>query len=412
MLCAVPARGQEIDAQALLEKVRRLVLATVQQAPRYTCMEQVERYWYGNRKVARPGCDTDRPPEAVDRNLLRSDRLRLDVAVGAGQEMFSWHGEKSFRTEEIDELVTSGPISSGTYFSFLSSIFLEGRANIDFLGLRKEADKQLAVFGYAVPITRSAFETHTVNGTEAMGYRGEFLADAITGELEQLDIETEDMPKSAMVCSFNFKARYGTTVLGGNSFRLPTDVVMDVLDIGHEHTKTVTQYQQCHQFKGESVLRFDEAPAASVETPKAQHSKELPAGVRVDIRITSIIKPAAAWAGDPIEGELAKDILDGQRQTLARKGTVVSGRLLRIEHGRRPDSYTVALQFTQLSVADGEVAFNLTSSAELDGSRQSAMPRRIQLDSPPLSEQPGACRFRLSDARVKLKGVVTHWTTK
>jgi hypothetical protein len=325
--------------------------------------------------------------------------------------MFSWHGDKSFTTDEIDSLVTAGPISSGTYFSFLSSIFLEGQADIDYRGLHDEAGKQLAVFGYFVPISRSSFETRTSDGKEVMGYRGEFLADPETGEIERLEIETDDMPKTALVCNFALETRYTTAVLRGNNFRLPAGVVMDITDVNHQHTKTISEYKQCREFTGESVLRFNTAPVVR-QADTSPAPKILPAGIGLDIQITSTLNPTTAWGGDVIDGVLASDVLDGRGQVLARQSTAVSGRLLRIEHLRRPDSYTVALQFTEMNAEGGHIALSLNSVTKPAPESRQYMPRRFQLENPPISDLPGACRFRLNDKQVKLKGAVTHWITK
>jgi hypothetical protein len=40
------------------------------------------------------------------------------------------------------------------------------------------------------------------------------------------------------------------------------------------------------------------------------------------------------------------------------------------------------------------------------------MPRRIQLDNPPISNDSAACRFRLNDQQANLKGALTHWVTR
>ena len=283
---AVALHAQKTDPQALLDEVRLKVASTVQRASRYTCMETIEPYWYANRKPVRPGCDTDRSPEINGQNLVRSDRLRLDVAVGSGQEMFSWHGQKSFQTEEIDRLVTAGPISSGTYFSFLSSVFLEGLATVDFLDLRSEAGKQLAAFGYSVPISES--------------------------------------------CEFRASIR-----------RRPGRVIR-------------------------------------------------------------------------LRGELAADILDDHGMVVAPKGTPVHGRLLRLETWVRPSHfYTVALQFRQLSFAGEDYKLNLRSIMEPLSVHvgKNSIRRRIQLNNPPISDDPAACRFRLNDKQVNLKGVTTFWVT-
>jgi hypothetical protein len=80
---------------------------------------------------------------------------------------------------------------------------------------------------------------------------------------------------------------------------------------------------------------------------------------------------------------------------------------------RPSHAYTVALQFRELTSAGEDYRLNLKSLPEpvkADLARDS-MPRRIQLDNPPISDDPGACRFRLNDNQVRLEGVVTYWVT-
>jgi hypothetical protein len=406
--------AQTIEPQILLNKVRQNVAATVRQAPRYTCTETIERFWYANRKVVRPGCDTARPPEVKQRNLLRSDRLRLDVAVGAGQEIFAWHGQKRFQTEEIDKLVTDGPISSGNYFSFLSSIFLEGVAKIDFRTFANEGDHRLAVFGYAVPIGESRFTTRTDSGSDVMGYHGKFTVDVPKGALEQLEILTDDMPESAHVCAFDMKTDYKVTLLKGIPFELPASVAMDVLSPSHERSNTVTEYHDCHEFQAESVLRFDAPPKAT--TPQVpMPARSLPVGISLRIRLKSNVAVDSAWAGDPIEGELEEDVIDPAGQVLIPERTSVQGFLLRVETVFKPlHSHQISLQFRELHFAGEEYQLHLKSQPEpvAVDERATEMPRRIQLENPPISDDPQACRFRLNDKKVKLRGVVTYWITE
>ncbi len=414
LLLASPSFAQSLDAQGLLDRIRTQVAATVERAPHYTCVESIERHWYANRRPARPGCNTDRPPEIVARNLVRSDRLRLDVGVVDGQEIFSWQGARKFRTDDIDELVTGGPISSGSYASFLSSIFLEGIAKVDYLGLRAEGSKQLAAFGYSVPIGQSKFQTETRDGKQVMGYHGQFLADSSTGDLEELDVITDDMPAAAWVCGFSSEAHYKSTLLGNRTFQLPTNVTMTVLDVNHEHTQTFTQYQACREFVGQSTLSFEGAPNTSAaQTPAAARS--LPAGLALKIRLESLIDPLTAWAGDPIEGQLVNDIRDAQNSVLIPRGADVYGRLLRFETWVKPANfYTGALTFERLRWQGQDYSLHLkaVSTPVYVSPGGALLQRRVPLANPAFSDDLSAARFRVNSKREKLKDVTTYWVTE
>ncbi len=57
------------------------------------------------------------------------DRLRLDVAVSEGNEIFSWHGGSKFSSAGVNGVVKSGPISSGSFVGYLRNIlFTQGVA--------------------------------------------------------------------------------------------------------------------------------------------------------------------------------------------------------------------------------------------------------------------------------------------
>ena len=386
--------AQTLDPQALLTQVRRDVAARIKHAPRYTCTETIERNWY-----------------APDQNLVESDRLRLDVAVGSNGEMFSWHGQNSFQTEEIDRLVTSGPVSSGNYFSFLASIFVERVAKIDFVGMRKAGDKQVAVFQYAVPLAKSGFETRTTSGKATIAYHGEFTVDLANRELEELEIVANQLPESASVYRYSSKTHYRVTVLNGAALQVPVRVDMNLFYQNHERAEVIAQYQQCHEFKAESVLRFD-TTTTEAESSSAKPTLPLPPGLSVRIRIKSQIDLASAWAGDEVNGELAEDLVDSQGKQIAPVGTAVHGLLVLADTGRRPSSYTVAVTFRELNVANVNYKLDLKSVLPLVTEiKESSVPSTVEVDNHRISDDPATCRFRSNRKLVKLKGVVTFWVT-
>ena len=398
------------DPQSLLSQVRKQISVIVESAPHYTCTETIERSWYHNQRPESPGCDTDRAPQIGRRTRVETDRLRLDVAVGADQEMFSWHGEKTFQTEKVDSLVSAGPIHSGSYFGFLSSIFLEGTAQIDYVGVRTEENHEVAVFQYTLPKSESKFDTETDTGPVVLGYHGEFTVDPVNHSLQKFTViaEEREVPESAHFCSLHLDTRYEMVNLDGNGFRLPATVEMTLLDRNREIKHTSTTYQACRQFLAESQLRFDDSPASSaLATP--HQLKELPPGLKVAIRIMSDTNPANSWGGDPVTGELSDNLTDEHGTVLAAKGTPVKGRLLRMEaFFKLQRSYAATIQFDQVA----DYRLHLKSVIETNAQGSIFMPRRLQLDNPPISSDPAACRFRLSDKQTNLKGALTHWVTR
>lgn len=413
MLFARSGEAQQFNPQVLLDAAKSKIASTVEQAARFTCTESVERQWYENAQPEHPGCDTDRTPKTVRRNLVRSDRLRLDVGVGSDQEIFSWHGEDAFQSDEIDKVVTSGPVNSGTFFSFLSSIFLEGLAQIDYRGLENDNGKHAALFGYSVPIRVSKFETRTSDGSAPMGYHGQFTVDVSSQELKTLTVETDDMPSAAHICGFRLDLQYTTVAINGWRLQLPLRAAMDVLNPSHQRITSSTQYAQCREFHSESALRFD---GGSSPTEKRERTAplRLAAGLRLQIRIDSDINPQTAWAGDAVEGSIAADVVDQQGHVLIRKDTPVEGRLVRVESWERPARfYTVEIQFERLTTSAHAYLLHLRSMPP-EPEQHSSLGRlrqRVYLYSPPSSERLDTCRFRINGRNSNLKGAVTFWIT-
>jgi hypothetical protein len=184
---------------------------------------------------------------------------------------------------------------------------------------------------------------------------------------------------------------------------------MTLVDRNREVKRTSTGYQACREFLAESQLRFDTSTVSAPAGAAPRPLKELPPGLRVAIRITSNTNPADSWGGDPVMGELSDDLTDERSTVLAAKGTLVQGRLLRMETLFSPRrAYTAVVQFDQ--VADYHL--RLRSVINTTSPRSTPMPRRIQLDNPPISNDPAACRFRLNEQQANLKGALTHWVTR
>ena len=324
--------------------------------------------------------------------------------------MFSWHGEKAFQTEKIDSLVSAGPIHSGSYFGFLSSIFLEGTAQIEYIGARTDNNHEVAVFQYALPKSESKFDTETDADPSVLGYHGEFTVDPVSHSLQKLTViaQEKEVPESARFCNLHLDTRYQVVNLNGKDIGFPATVEMTLLDRNREIKRTSTRCQACHQFLAESELRFDGSIASSARTPP-HPLKELPPGLTVAIRITSDTNAANSWGGDPVVGELSDNLTDDHGTVLATKGTPVKGRLLRMETFLKPRrSYGATIQFDQVA----DYSLHLKSVIETNSPGSSFRPRRLQLDNAPVSSDPAACRFRLIDKQANLKGALTHWATR
>ena len=81
-------------------------------------------------------------------------RLRLDVTVGFGREIYSWEGAPHFDDCDIDEIIGNGPIGNGDFGPFLGEIF-GGDARITYRGQKVVKGKRFLEYGFIVERARS-----------------------------------------------------------------------------------------------------------------------------------------------------------------------------------------------------------------------------------------------------------------
>src|SRR5580692_1859261 len=85
---AIRCASAQTAAGDLLERVTRKVLDTVDRLPKYMCTQTIDRQQYDPVSAhAESSCE---PAPHRQTRLSTSDRLRLDVAVSASREMYSW----------------------------------------------------------------------------------------------------------------------------------------------------------------------------------------------------------------------------------------------------------------------------------------------------------------------------------
>ncbi|MGA3240640.1 MAG: hypothetical protein ABSG03_30585 [Bryobacteraceae bacterium] len=150
------------DPGELLRRVTTKVLETVGRLPKYMCTQTIDRSQYeppsgpAGRSCG-PATDVDALLEVslgVEKHkplvLTTSDRLRLDVAVSAGSEMYSWVGESRFEDRSVFQLVRNGALSTGSFASLPMVVFRDDRALFSYKGEITEATG-----GFRIPRPRA-----------------------------------------------------------------------------------------------------------------------------------------------------------------------------------------------------------------------------------------------------------------
>jgi hypothetical protein len=351
LCCLVVCLHAQPDPSDLLRRVTEKTLETVSRLPKYMCTQTIGRSQFepaagvSGHSCARgnggeelinmlPGGEKGR-----QLRLTTSDRLRLDVAVSGGHELYSWVGESHFEDRSLFELVSTGAISTGSFASFLMVVFRDDAASFSYKGEVAEEGRQLAEFEFHVPVPSSHY-IFSGNGKHVTtGYFGSILVEPKTADLVRMTVHTEALPPETGSCESSTTLDYSRVSLHNADFLLPNRTQLHILGANGVNLENSTVYSNCHEFLGESTLRFDPAaePDAVAVSRSASGANELPAGLPFTIALSNNLDQTTAAAGDKIGAKITTAVKAKNGQILILKGAAVTARILQVRRYYLPE---------------------------------------------------------------------------
>ena len=324
--------------QEQLGKIKMAVTDNLSRLPNYTCTETIQRSQRG--KI-----------NGQDRVTLQ-ETIRMEVAFLDGKELFGWPGAAKIDESDIHKMV-DGSIGNG-YFGLLSrSIFATSFAAIEY-GNESELEGKPGVrYAYRIPKSSGAYTITGEAGQAAVDFHGSFWVHPTTLDLLRITVGVDNPPLVLGVKSADSILDFDRQSIGGSTFVLPRKAELKVVDVDGAENISLLSFASCHQFVGESVIKFDvaadDSSAQAVSKPAAAPIA-LPDDFTVDFNLDSPIEWGAAAGGDPVHGTLRDSIHPGGR-VLAPKGAGLSGRISHV--AMRGDLYYVELVFTSLDFQSG-----------------------------------------------------------
>jgi len=409
------------DPVAVLMRVRDRVMAHAERIPNHTCVETIARDVYKQVATTPPrSCDDllARRKRAGAGTLVKldtTDRLRLDVAVADGREIYSWAGAGKFEEKELDELVPPGAVGTGPFAATLLGIFETRDPNFAFNGETTLDGRRLMEYSFAVSQEDSHSRVKAGKVWLIAGYTGTLLVDPGTAELVQLTVRTEELPRATNLCEVDSTMEYGMVQLGGEEYLLPKLTRERFIEQDASEAENTVTFANCREFRGESTVHFGEHPAVPEGTREAGSATPFAAGLPVTIEMTSTLADGAA-AGDRIKGKLAEPIVDAQKKILAPAGAAVLGRLMRVEtlHGK-PGETTIVLRWETLERNGVKMPFSLTPNRRIGNQAipgTGELQRRATQFVLPRPGEEGYAAFKFSGEHLVVQSPLrTQWIT-
>lgn len=410
------------DPVQILARLRDKVQAQGERIPNHVCVETITRDWYDYTPVIRPhSCDDllGRRKRAGAANLLRiasTDRLRFDVTLADGGEIYSWAGAKNFGEGDLFQLVHTGAVGTGPFAANLLGIFETRDPKFAFEGERTLAGRRLLEYSFDVSEIESRYRVLAGAQWLNSAYTGTLLVDPESASLVRMVVRTGELPKASNLCEVDTTLDYSLVHLGSDDYFLPAATRERFINREGSESENTIAFTSCRDFRGESTLQFGAAPPAATSPAPAASTLALPPGLPVNVELTSPITVDDAAAGDAISGRLAAPIEDAAKRALVPKGAVLTGRLMRVEvqYGH-PRQALIVLRWETIEIDGAAVPIsllpNLQSEARSGISIGGIKVRATRIELPP----PGEGRYaglRFSGDHVVVKsGQMTRWTS-
>ncbi len=424
LLVVLPLVAADEDPTEVLLRLREQVLAHGKWIPNHTCVETVERDRYEPAVSPVPKtCDALVARRTLVNfpamlRLAATDRLRLDVALAEGREIYSWAGASKFEDGEIDELIPDGAMGTGPFAALVLSAF-EGRVpKFTYEGETTLEHHLVFEYSFHVPVEDSHYRVKAGREWLVTGYTGTLWADIKTAELVRLQVRTDELPAATTLCETVSTLDYSPVHLGKDDYLLPKTTRQRFIGRDGFEADNSVAFSACREYRGESTLTFGGSDRAIGEPGQrnATPAADFPIGLPVAIELSGAIRSDRSAAGDRIEGRLAKAIRDRQGTVLAPEGALLEGRLMRVEvrHGKGAET-VVSLRWETLELHGEKLRIALLPSRKITdlkiGERVGLRQRGVEIELPAASDtRHGVYRFPGEHAVIE-GGYRTEWST-
>lgn len=336
-----------------MAKIKTAIEENLTRLPNYTCTESIEQ--------------SERLLVEGKLKVTFLEKTRLEVAFVEGKELFGWPGAAKIDQPDVAKMI-QGSIGNGYFGLFPKTIFLVPSTTFQYVNATELDGKPAVQYDYRVPQLTGAYFIKTGTASAVVGFHGSFWANPMTHDLIRITVLADDIPPALGLASTSSLLDFDRQRIGNSTFVLPRGAQLVVTDADGPEKEVRLSFALCHQFIGESELKFDD-PAADSLAPKVAGPIQyvvLPEKFKVDFNLDTAIDWKSSASGDPVRGTLRDAIrLDGG--IAVPKGAAISGRIAHL--WMRGDSYRVEFNLISLDFPGGHADLaGLQNSVQVTGS--------------------------------------------
>ncbi len=368
LLFLIAVRLPAATPEEILQQALARIQASTRTVSRYACIETVEREYFEPAPPAEsPRSCSQAAEEGAADKLESTDRLRLEVTVSEGREIYSWPGATRFDSRDVSEIIREGPIATGSFGTHLLAVFNNPRVDFRFAGEETRDGRRLLEFRFHVPLDASQYRVRVGASWQAVAYDGSFWLDAGSLQMQRFTVDAENVPAATSICKLDGQLDYQPDAGGGRGLLLPSQGQLRIQFESARRTNNVTTFSNCREYQAESEVVFQGSPQveADAAAPPAWAEMALPIGLPVTLALETPVDTETAAAGDLVSARVVAAVRrPGSGAVLIPAGALVHGRLTRVEHHLQPKPYfLVAMSFNRMDWQGTSSPFGARSEA-------------------------------------------------
>lgn len=119
------------------------------------------------------------------------ERVRLQVGIIAGKELFSWPGTASFERDDPHAIVGGGLTGTGDFGGFSRAVFGSDSTVMTSGEEEVRAGMRAILFRYSIPRSASGYVLRSGSHSAIVDYGGSFWVDPESGRVTALEVEAD-----------------------------------------------------------------------------------------------------------------------------------------------------------------------------------------------------------------------------
>lgn len=234
----------------------------------------------------------------------------------------------------MSTFVPTGMFGNGEFGLFTKTVFAGRSTKFEYRGPAKLGQISTQRFDFRVPM-ESGMRISVQDKMTQASYHGSFYAEPGTLDVLRLEVVADPLPKSLDLRDVTDSMDYARAHIGGSDFLLPSGSEAVMSSLRGDASRNRIGFSACHEFTGESKLKFgDDDAAAGPNAPAVKTEIQLPKNAEIEMQLLDDIDTGIAAVGDIVHAKVTSDV-KAKKQVLLPKGTVATGRIVRLERFER-----------------------------------------------------------------------------